>query len=156
MEKYYTPTLEEFHVGFEYEYQDGPDDSFEPRVHTVFNETERHIWVNDFRDFKGTYVMAPIMYRVKYLDREDIEDVLGKEFKEDSVKYSSVDYKYKKGDIYSKAWIVSYWVKDRELQITRYDFKGENNPDSSRCVFEGTVKNKSEFKRILKQLGLWK
>ena len=76
--KYYTPTIEEFHVGFEYEYENrgslydkenwvkatGGIESQSPR--------ERHI--------------AEGKIRVKHLDREDIES-LGWRYQEDSGKY---------------------------------------------------------------------
>lgn len=74
--KYYTPEINEFHVGFEYEYKDGPESDFEPKIHTVFTEQEKRMWVHEFRELEGKYVAAPIFYRVKYLDREDIESVL--------------------------------------------------------------------------------
>lgn len=56
--KYYTPSIEEFHVGFEYEVYD--------RLHNIWNkENNFFLQQGDFDD----------SIRVKYLDQEDIESL---------------------------------------------------------------------------------
>jgi len=65
--KYYTPTIEEFHVGFEYEYQDGVDkDNKDVWKKTICTKSDfRYLSKTKIKDFR----------RVKYLDREDIESL---------------------------------------------------------------------------------
>jgi hypothetical protein len=127
--KYYTPKIEEFHVGFEYE-------SLELGSQTKFNKdvvTDNHLYGDyDQSTLLSELYFHPKKARVKYLDKEDIESL---EFKQE-------------GKIYKDKW-------GNSLELTGYP-----NYDcriilvySSR-KFEGKIKNKSEFKRILKQLGL--
>jgi hypothetical protein len=120
--KYYTPTIEEFHVGFIFESQDIENAQWGECICTpgfgAFDED-----INSLEEGR---------IRVKYLDKEGIESL---EFKQE-------------GKIYKDKW-------GNSLELTGYP-----NYDcriilvySSR-KFEGKIKNKSEFKRILKQLGL--
>lgn len=93
-EKYYTPSIEEFHVGFEYEFQlcvewNNEKDDFEDEgewVKRIYNggvilleETLREYDV--YKEGKRTFLDAIDYYkesgwiRVKYLDKEDIESL---------------------------------------------------------------------------------
>jgi hypothetical protein len=111
--KYYQPTIEEFHVGFEYERCDGG-----------------YSWIKDIypRASENTKLERLIPYtRVKALDREDIESL----------------------------------EIDDSVHIEFYEFVGENEPNiiiKPKSIynpfFKGTIKNKSELKRILKQIGV--
>jgi hypothetical protein len=135
--KYYTPEIEEFHVGFEYEeldpdYQGQSDGKqWKPRklskeglIDTLIHW--KHIWD---------------LVRVKYLDREDIE---------------SLGFELLKEDVNGKAFI----HKDNdELQIwwsINDIIDIDNGQTYEDCItyFKGTIKNKSELKRILKQIGI--
>ena len=61
MSEYYTPEIEEFHVGFECEYKEPDEEAFESD-----ELTERDV----------AYLLAyPDRARVKYLDKEDIESL---------------------------------------------------------------------------------
>lgn len=135
--KYYTPSVKDFYIGFEYEYKDG----------------EKWIKSNDLsNDF--LYEDNPLYgvqklcesndVRVKWLDKEDILDCgfrKGHEFDDDNrfiLKAENVldglQIQYEGYSEINKAiWITIY------LQYNSVD------------VF---VKNKSEFKILLKQLGI--
>ncbi len=68
--KYYTPEIEEFHVGFEYEWFDGSD----------WNKvTQKYFDGGLFNNGDGEhpfeYQLSDVGIRVKYLDQEDIESL---------------------------------------------------------------------------------
>ena len=69
--KYYTPEIDEFHVGFEFEYSTmTPCGSSTEYVKDIFKDTDN---VNTlFKDLPNDWYDLP---RVKYLDREDIESL---------------------------------------------------------------------------------
>ena len=72
--KYYTPELEEFHVGFEYEYFTKDwvgKDYTHTWVKLKFNQKEDY--GNDLDNM--VYFIETEQVRVKYLDREDIESL---------------------------------------------------------------------------------
>ncbi len=64
MSKYYTPSIEEFHVGFEYEYTNDNGGTWSNYVMTPV-DLRRHPY-----ELTGSGRL-----RVKYLDREDIESL---------------------------------------------------------------------------------
>lgn len=138
MEKYYTPSLEEFHVGFEYEYQAGTEEVFIPKVFNGFTSTEQISWV--VVSLEHPTCLAPIFYRVKYLDKEDIEslgfeDITlcdGLEFLKDNIniKFYPWDWDSPKGKIIIRD------IKYRDI------------------VFLGWLKNKTELKKLLQQLNI--
>jgi len=125
-DKYYTPEIEEFHVGFEYEYNG------------------KCIFTNDMSIAFMNYLITNNnkQIRVKHLDQEDIES-FDWEFKlngysEDGVTTFS---KFQKGD--------KFLLLEDNLYTTIWM---ENL--NSVVYFRGTIKNKSELKRILKQIGI--
>lgn len=141
--KYYPPDIEEFHVGFEYEHQqdmyDG-EESYRSNCYIPFT-----IGINDLK-----YVKAWVeddRVRVKYLDLDDIRD-LGFE-KEAEDKFFMTLRKYL-GD--------EHYLELHVLKETPgyYLYIGESDMDNlgyEDAKFEGIVKNKSELKKILKQIG---
>jgi hypothetical protein len=133
--KYYTPSIEEFYVGFEY------DTFIAPNEHREGNG-----WISvKFPDpFTGSN-LGPIKrrlsednIRVKYLDKEDIEN-LG---------FINIDHEYfRLGD-----YLIQNFFDRKELRI----FKAENeqyfDEYTHYSLFHGTIKNKSELIKLLKQL----
>src|SRR5690606_9156175 len=122
--KYYQPDISEFHIGFEYE---------------VFDE-ENEVWSNKIfpEDFicTGTATepdLVELFYsglkdtRVKYLDRQDIEEL---------------GFSHYKMNIFKKDGITILHQKDNHLEIF----------DESDTLFSGRIKNKTELKKLLKQL----
>jgi len=131
-DKYYTPEIEEFHVGFEFEeWINGSwgTDIFEPDVYC----DDRDIYVRGVD--KDTI-------RVKYLDKEDIESLgfelkaipLGEDTNEDELGIFRKD---------TGAFEGTFFL-DRTLHNCNIEFFN--------CYF--MVKNKSEFKRVLKMLNI--
>jgi hypothetical protein len=129
MDKYYTPEIKEFHVGFECELIDND------KTHKWFPIKCRE---ETLYDVQSSHYNA----RVKYLDKEDIES-LGFE----------LDQKTKDGYcfIYGNMIDGDYmlWTEDFK-KIELFNMMGTKNEVS----FEGTIKNKSELIKLLKQLGI--
>ena len=133
MDKYYTPTKEEFHIGFKYEYV----------AHSMVY-LEEAIW-----DGKGEgldFLFKHNAIQVKYLDREDIES-LGFELfdttKKDEIYFRSTDNLMTEQE-------VRLWVSKAFGYIEINDIKEKTGCEGS---FRGTIKNKSELKKVLKQIG---
>lgn len=140
MSKYYKPGIEEFHVGFEYEYSDLDHDL---KTTKWFKESVPI-------EFNSSYYLELLSkedwIRVKYLDRDDIED-LG--FVDQNDRGMSENYGYlfyiEDPDVPTYYTELRFWKNTRRVQI-----KG----GLVNKVFDGFLKNKSELKQILKQLGI--
>ena len=125
MDKYYIPTLEEFHVGFEYEVYVPQKDIWSKEI---FYLNTSHINLVKYVNLQDVFTI-PI--RVKYLDEEDIES------------FGFVKYNIKNITVYIRTNINLYWFNDSYLSIDKGDTQ----------YFRGNIKNKSELKRILTQIG---
>ena len=144
VEKYYTPSIEEFSVGFDYE------------VHTCFDGSGNYKWIKQTfhestfellidtddggeRGFSAGLI-HPVKLRVKLLDRQDIEEC---------------GFTHEKDNQY---YAFSSTENDGELNLILYFNEDEviiNNCQGSyefRC-FSGTIKNKHELQRVLKMIG---
>lgn len=143
--KYYTPRLEEFHVGFEYEmksmFGDGTvktqkqydDADWGKEVFTIgcFPYVERTMTGKNSQNL-------PPAIRVKHLDREDIE---------------SFGFKHK-GSLWFQNQESGYRaVKIRKWKGLEVDIYRHDSIEDVR-IFSGKIKNKSELKRLLKQLEI--
>lgn len=117
--KYYTPTIEEFHVGFEYEKQ-GVDGSWSKEI----------LEVDELKDIKEE--MLPIT-RVKYIDLEDLYS-LGYTLLKEAPTFK----KYIKGKFITGHYGIG--------SVIVWDEVGE--------LFDGTIKNKSELKKLFTQLNI--
>lgn len=124
--KYYTPEIEEFHVGFDFDVED-----------------HGHWRKGDFHELDLYKKFNDYTLRVKHLDREDIES-LG--FKADICpkKYGVPTNMWNKGSYTLTKW------GDRVLIKINGDYDGE------KFHYFGIIKNKSELKRILTQIGVLK
>ena len=162
--KYYTPTIEEFHVGFEYEFH-GMTTGGLSILDTKNNKSKTiqkphiKIWNKEiiYKDSIFNRNLTSIselinsnQIRVKYLDKEDIESLGFVKRNPENNNKSSDYFKMKApGEI-------AYWT---EIDLDfRWGFKDvsirgvRGNEDD--YLFRGTIKNKSELKRLLKQLGV--
>jgi hypothetical protein len=173
--KYYTPEIEEFHVGFEYESLQDP--RFPEKDSSWEKNTIKDEW--DLKTFIGYYCGDHIEVRVKALDREDIES-LG--FEDRDMFYYDSKISYKNGVPFvenymnkSKSKVLSKFIKshmggnyglgseyifiekvksyENATHISRIIYNGDGSAMVT-SAFRGTIKNKSELKRILKQIGV--
>lgn len=134
MNKYYTPKIEEFHIGFEYELDSSPE---------IFDYRDLDIIDDEIREDR---------IRVKYLDSQDIESfgfeidkvVLQEFYKEKKVHIKSDVYRYKIWKVKCQHRPDTHWFKLEALF--------EDN--EWHTLFEGKIKNKSELKIILQQIGV--
>lgn len=139
--KYYIPEISEFHIGFEYE-------SIIPGL-IYGTQIYDGRSLNDYEGEGQGSIQEDIEdgeIRVKYLDKEDIESLPGVLFWKDrglaennSILFSLKDPAYEQGSV-----VFKYWFGNNRLQISR--------PIGT--VFNGFIKNKSELKKLLKQLGI--
>jgi len=127
MSKYYTPEKEEFYVGFECEILNG----FGEWKHIPIEIS--HFTLNEVENLKE--------WRVKYLDRADIES-LGFEFQ------GGNDYYWLR--YFNGEYILSQATEVLKEEIY-FNLTIEKNGD---FYFQGTIKNKSELKKILKWIGV--
>ena len=130
--KYYTPELDEFYIGFEYEIMIPEKEMWSKEI---FYLNKSHIDLIQYVDIQDEFTKKKI--RVKYLDKEDIE-ILG--FKHIGA------FWFEKGDIKIRKW--------KKLAVDIYfnlHRKMEGEPQSEFRVFKGDIKNKSELIKVLKQ-----
>jgi len=143
-EKYYTPKLEEFHVGFEYEVKQSTD----PKL-----EDWQHSWRSEILDKSNIkYLLSRLdnnMFRIKYLDKEDIESLDLKSIKNGNSKNSPLKFRFKKSHPYEDFWYLLYY-EDTKLCVI------DNNEDyDSNCtLFYGYINNKSELKKLIQLLKI--
>ena len=155
--KYYTPTIEEFCEGFQYE----------KRVNTVGEEVEAYFaldgeivkipnyvcteedWVRKtFSNNENQEIVELLKegkIRAKYLDKEDIKSLGFIQLTDDCFYKNLEKYKTYKGILNPEIRIL---IKDN----TTIYLLGEN--DSKLDLFSGTIKNKHELKRVLTMLGI--
>lgn len=159
MEKYYTPDVSEFYLGFEYESLDNIYDHGSAFIGDMKDWTWRKrvfgYNANDQEDieFDFNYQINNSEYvRVKCLDREDIESLgfvyertggissdVFKIVDNDPLNYpDDIEYKY-----------LYYNYIDHNLCV-----HNDKDWDASYTWFDGIIKNKSELKKLLKQLGI--
>ena len=153
MEKYYTPEIEEFHVGFEYEsyetiYTHEWDKGTDKWINRVVKDANQ---VHMNGEPKAIYHInmlnngEPIKdwnktIRVKHLDREDIES-LGWAPKGSGV---SVD---------NSVTFERFQCKDY-MMIFQSDNTVSIYGEWNNCLFTGKLANKSELKKILQWIGV--
>ena len=129
--KYYTPEIKEFHVGFE----------FEAEINGNWISTKIYDW---YDGLEGNY-------RVKHLDREDIESLGFLPIIPSNIE-NKLDYfvthwttdKYKDGFNI----LLSYPYENSEYEINT------GNPERSYILFKGTIKNKFELQKLMKMLNI--
>ena len=149
--KYYTPEIEEFHVGFEYEHLakgylwflngGGPKDTWMKETFSggAGQDGESEVCELDtLIDDKAV--------RVKHLDREDIESLGFTQITDDCFNISIKEYRGRLSQevrILFRKTILIYLAMDLDL--------GDKD---NLVLFTGTIKNKSELKVLLKQIGV--
>lgn len=130
--KYYTPTIEEFHVGFEFEQKIGTSVS-----------TKEEVWVKSIFEFipnadKILSILSDDLIRVKLLDREDIES-LGFELyviKEYTISFLKKCTGFSVFIIYQETnTVISVYINAEK-------------------IFLGNIKNKSELQKLMTQLNI--
>lgn len=178
--KYYNPDISEFCVGFEYEYKPRIREGIISFINDKFKYID--MWekdiikdpykqenINNFLDIIKTNGTAPYnisdtmrfhkddAIRVKYLDSDDIKS-LGFELEEESDPYGNMIFLktiYSLGIVpenHSGNHIRIMWSPvNKGIWLKRSSFGSWGNEEDT-LPFD--IKNKSELKRLLKQLGI--
>jgi hypothetical protein len=149
--KYYTPTIEEFHVGFEYEASLLSNNNIPFQWELIVFKTKQQLLQEGIIIKNQILTLDEIKSRineksiqVKHLDREDIES-LGWEFiKQHS---GTTDFDFEKGD-YSLNFDPEFGYK---WNLRIYDAEDQDNEFN---YFNGFLKNKSELKKLMQQLDI--
>jgi len=167
MNKYYIPDIKEFNVGFEFEFNP-TDVSFENRTgftkHAVIPEENYKEklgyctlgWIQMFFHVFKTDEDKKEVIRVKYLDKDDIESLgfkLIREFKNENI----IEWLFEKEFDEYELNIQLIYTLDSDKND--WHFSTQNicifstdkirHPDDESCLFDGTIKNKSNLKDIL-------
>jgi len=143
MEKqYYTPSLDEFYVGFEVEW----------------SEYGRKIWIEETIDEDDLSDLCLGIdkvshFKVKYLDREDIESCNWDFVEQGNSPNSVMVFIQKepfadKGTEYEQYWHI--WLYNNHNVVIH----NNQNYSSEVIIFNGTIKNKSELKRVMNMLNI--
>lgn len=123
-DKYYTPDIEEFRVGFEFEMEVGI--LSDPKwIKGSVSSGDVLITQDGFHACPSYIFNSQNELRVKYLDYSDMEEIAS--------------------SLLASGFIFEYDVATRECVIR----KGDGS-----VYFKGLIKNKSELKMLLKMIGL--
>lgn len=143
--KYYTPELEEFNFGFEFEYihpflPEDKDPEWQP-----YNWKSQMATVNltPWGISIGGFVIKQEFIRVKYLDKEYIESLGFDNY------IPPIEYNHSWNYMGSKEPKLYIWFNNPIPIVRIYS-------SFPTIIFQGIIKNKSELKRLMKQLGIWK
>ena len=137
---YYTPTIEEFHVGFEYEYN---SEIFEDWK--TCNSADLEDCYHAVQDISQN---LETKYRVKTLDQSDIEslELNGFEITE-YVEESHLEFTWFKGiELFGLLTFT-----DKMISFYEYNYSTREYSD---CIFRGTIKNRSELIKLMQQLNI--
>lgn len=132
--KYYTPSIEEFHIGFEYE------------ILEKDNTTWTKIKSEGFMQMSILFFRNGIKTKVKYLNKEDIESCGWKYVKTHPGITESFFEMTKEDPIDSLG--LDYDSESHYLRIYDTQFGQDNT------FFSGEIKNKSELVKLMKQLNI--
>lgn len=149
--KYYTPSIEEFHVGFEYQHTGLLDINQIKEEFYNFNYDLKDKSLEEIN-----YAINNNWIRVKYLDQEDIES-LGWTFKSTN----KMRTWYTGSDNWFNNTIPTgnsgrYWSFElsHDPEYNGIIIKAGTNYGETDTFFEGTIKNKSELKKLMEQLNI--
>jgi hypothetical protein len=130
--KYYIPNLEEFHVGFRYEFLSDP----------CIYGTWRKVTCTKDKVIHHLLETEPSSFRVKFLDRDDIEE-LGWDFESDD-SFIQTYFITCGGNIYQLT------KSDKSIKIINKGLIKENNV----TLFFGQLKNYNKLKDIMDIVGI--
>ena len=137
MDKYYTPEIEEFHIGFEVECYDDNDKTWD-------------IVYIDSQPALCNITGLNLNIRVKYLDREDIES-LGWIYKGGKTIKKGKAYFSDEKEVIGITLRPNFF-EDNHASIHIYALKPSGGIQNT--IFAGKIKNRTELKKLLKQLNL--
>jgi hypothetical protein len=135
-DKYYTPELSEFYIGFDHEMLVDTNG---------FKYWVPYTWTIDFDIKLLSDCIIKELVRVKYLDTEDILEVIGWK-DEGAAKISGETGLAETERIWTYKGLFIHYDSSRPHFIQIYDSKG--------YLYRGQCKNKSKLKQILKDINI--
>ena len=154
--KYYTPDITEFHIGFEYEAEDLHDNLKDRCWRKQVAEWCDLDVISD--DWEHEYENFSSNYRVKYLDKEDIEDCNWRYYGSSTTEGMMYMETFLYGKESRKYALNIDWVNSQEGLMISINIHNSNCNsclcNNSNIIFIGKIKNKSELKRLIKQLNI--
>lgn len=148
--KYYTPTLDEIYLGFELEWQSKiRNESWNKQIcdtdliSIIYDEYE-HADEEPFNE----------QFRVKYLDRSDIESIIHINAGKDFTTHFKLRESYDDELIFQTYWIEENEFLDEEYIYWDIKYNIIKITHKSHTLFSGTIKNKSELIKLLKMLNV--
>lgn len=155
-DKYYFPKIEEFYIGFEYEYQeDRNNDIWKP-----------HVWDNMFVTigsmvFFTEGLLNYNLARVKYLDEDDIKE-LGWKPTDKKGPFGEVVFEYKKEgfgfneiDTWNLLVNPQFFHNPTSTSAVTLKHKYESSWAGTNDTLQGfTLKNKGELKKLMQWLRI--
>lgn len=132
MDKYYTPEIKEFYVGFEFE------------ENQIDSNWKSYGWENKTVDVDFNFKLASEyigLHRVKYLSKEDIESLGWKGQESNSVYFTKDNYR------------LVHWITSDGRDINIFE-KYDGGTQEECLIRKAKVKNKSELIKLLKQLNI--
>lgn len=142
--KYYTPSIEEFHVGYEFEIKSNRADSYCRREDE--NEYTKVVFHPSDVPFAIQQDILQGNIRCKILDRQDIEE-LGWEYSET----------YSENDIFTKKVAIvrgEYEAILHHVEFTKWVMIYLKNETESHTVFAGHIRNKSQLRQLMSWLNI--
>ena len=133
---YYVPSIEEFHVGFEYEFKNHLD--------KFIGATVEEDWATP--PYSSNIYTGDI--RVKYLDRSDIEELGWKE--KTWYNYSG----YFGMEVNDKEYTLGFHSNDPASPLSMRVDIIRNDYGNNVMLFQGIIKNKSELKKIMQMVKI--
>lgn len=148
--KYYTPNIKEFHIGFEFEMfidnmNDWVNGTISPFSFTCKNNL--HQKENEFD--KILYYLRKDKIRVKYLDKKDIESLGFKMVCNDSSSLTFSNKAHEKFNIIKDSIILDLFTNTKVGNYISIVYS-----ETKSILFRGNIKNKSELNILLIQLKL--
>lgn len=147
--KYYTPSIEEFYVGFECEFKNSMQSNTwkkeicdQDTISIIYDTYEHEDYEDEFAD----------TFRVKYLDKEDIES-LDWEYtgQKDDYGFLLFTKNIKAGFNSGNLLTLRYSPINRGIWIKRKNY-GSWGDNVDELPF--SIKNKSELKKLMQQLNI--
>lgn len=148
-ELFYVPSIEEFHVGFEFEVAKIDEWYIRNKIEQEFAFWEKKTVTNDM-DMKGLEEqLLPIgSVRVKSLEMDDITDCI-----------PGLEYEKSRNAYFMDYPEVILWIVPENDSLVMIGFERKQDVDPVALKpnlpsFYGKIRNKSELKVLLKQLGI--
>ncbi len=141
MNKYYTPEtkeLKEIYTPYQYRYN-------------YKNSSKEWLDIEE-EDYYDRLLSDHIQVRVKHLDRPDIES-LGFNRIEECENYNNNESTYQKRVSDDEIYCLVFHYDINKVTISVHDKDIKTNMSVER-KFQGTLKNKSELKQVLKMIGI--